>query len=79
MTTKRPSISSLSGFVDRYMKNGRLYSETRVAEIELHTRPAPFRTDPLRQAGINPMSPEQIRVIEATFRGADYVVKYLPR
>lgn len=31
------------------------------------------------RAGVNPMSPAQIMVIESAFRGADYVVKYLPR
>jgi len=30
------------------------------------------------QAGVNPMSPAQIMVIEAAFRGPDYGVKYLP-
>ena len=38
-----------------------------------------LRTDLLMQAGINPMSPAQIQVIEASFHGTDYVVKYLPR
>ena len=38
-----------------------------------------LRSDLLIQAGINPMSPAQIRVIEASFHGTDYVVKYLPR
>lgn len=31
------------------------------------------------QAGVNPMSPAQVQVIESALRGADYVVKYLPR
>jgi hypothetical protein len=31
------------------------------------------------QAGINPMSPARIQVIEAAFRCSDYAVKYLPR
>ena len=38
-----------------------------------------LRTDLLMQAGINPMSHAQIQVIEASFRGTDYVVQYLPR
>lgn len=38
-----------------------------------------LRSDLLMQAGINPMSPAQIQVIEAAFRGTDYVVKYVPR
>jgi hypothetical protein len=38
-----------------------------------------LRTDLLAQAGINPMSPAQIQVLEASFHGTDYVVKYLPR
>ena len=38
-----------------------------------------LRTDLLMQAGINPMSPAQIQVIDASFHGTDYVVKYLPR
>lgn len=38
-----------------------------------------LRTDLLMQAGVNPLSPAQIQVIEASFRGTDYVVKYLPR
>ena len=42
-------------------------------------RPVPFRTNLLMQTGINPMSPAQIQVIEAAFRGTDYAVKHLPR
>jgi hypothetical protein len=42
-------------------------------------RPAPFRTNLLMQAGINPMSPVQIQVIEAAFRVTNYAMKYLPR
>ncbi|MGZ8422674.1 MAG: hypothetical protein ACXWV7_07045 [Nitrospira sp.] len=38
-----------------------------------------LRADLLMQAGINPMSPAQIQLIEASFHGTDYVVKYLPR
>lgn len=38
-----------------------------------------LRADLLMQAGVNPMSPAQIQVIESAFRGTDYVVKYLPR
>ncbi|HJT21142.1 MAG TPA: hypothetical protein VJ746_11765 [Nitrospira sp.] len=38
-----------------------------------------LRADLLTQAGVNPMSPAQIMVIESSFRGTDYVVKYLPR
>lgn len=38
-----------------------------------------LRADLLMQAGINPMSPAQIQVLESAFRGTDYVVKYLPR
>ncbi len=38
-----------------------------------------LRMDLLMQAGINPMSPAQIQVIEASFHGTDYVVKYVPR
>ncbi|MFO0731012.1 MAG: hypothetical protein U0231_20670 [Nitrospiraceae bacterium] len=38
-----------------------------------------LRADLLMQAGINPMSPAQIQVLEASFHGTDYVVKYLPR
>jgi hypothetical protein len=37
-----------------------------------------LRTDLLMQAGINEMSPAQIQVIDASFRGTDDVVKYLP-
>jgi hypothetical protein len=42
-------------------------------------RPAPLRTNLLMQAGINLMSPVQIQVIEAAFRGTNYTLKYLPR
>jgi hypothetical protein len=38
-----------------------------------------LRADLLMQAGVNPMSPAQIMVVESAFRGTDYVVKYLPR
>lgn len=38
-----------------------------------------IRADLLSQAGINPMSPAQIQILHAEFRGTDYVVSYLPR
>ena len=37
-----------------------------------------LRTDLLKQAGINPMSPAQIQVIDASFRGTDYVSNTSP-
>jgi len=37
------------------------------------------RADLLAKAGINPMGPAQVQIIEAAFQGTDYVVKYLPR
>lgn len=37
------------------------------------------RAELLNQAGINPMSPAQIQILHAEFRGTDYVVTYVPR
>jgi hypothetical protein len=37
------------------------------------------RTELLAKSGINPMSPAQVQIIQAEFRGTDYVVSYLIR
>ena len=37
------------------------------------------RGDLLAKAGINPMSPAQVEILQAEFRGADYVASYQPR
>lgn len=37
------------------------------------------RAQMLAQAGINPASPAQAQIIHANFKGADYVVQFLPR
>lgn len=37
------------------------------------------RAELLSQAGINPMSPAQVQILHAEFRGTDYVVTYVPR
>ena len=38
-----------------------------------------IRGDLLTTAGINPMSPAQVEILQAEFRGADYVANYRPR
>lgn len=37
------------------------------------------RGDLLVNAGINPMSPAQVEILQAEFRGADYIASYRPR
>jgi hypothetical protein len=37
------------------------------------------RAQLLAKAGINPMSPAQVEIVDAEFRGTDYVVSYVPR
>lgn len=37
------------------------------------------RGDLLSKAGVNPMSPAQVEIYQAEFRGADYVASYVPR
>lgn len=37
------------------------------------------RAELLNKAGINPMSPAQVQIVNAEFRGTDYVATYLPR
>ena len=37
------------------------------------------RGDLLSKAGVNPMSPAQVEILQAEFRGTDYVVSYVPR
>ena len=38
-----------------------------------------LRADLLTKAGINPMSPAQVQILESSFQGTDYVVNYVPR
>jgi hypothetical protein len=38
-----------------------------------------IRGDLLVKAGINPMSPAQVEIMQAEFRGADYIATYQPR
>ena len=38
-----------------------------------------LRADLLTSAGVNPMSPARIDILQAEFRGTDYMVNYLPR
>lgn len=38
-----------------------------------------IRAELLSKAGINPMSPAQVEILQGEFRGADYVATYLPR
>lgn len=38
-----------------------------------------IRADLLSKAGINPMSPAQVEILQAEFRGTDYVASYQPR
>lgn len=38
-----------------------------------------LRAELLSKAGVNPMSPAQIEVLDAEFRGTDYTVSYRPR
>lgn len=37
------------------------------------------RADLLAKAGINPMSPARVEILQAEFRGTNYVVSYVPR
>ncbi len=48
--------------------------------IQFEQQVAQFvRADLLTKAGINPMSPAQVEVVQAEFRGTDYVASYVPR
>jgi hypothetical protein len=38
-----------------------------------------IRGDLLTNAGINPISPAQVEILQAEFRGADYIASYRPR
>jgi hypothetical protein len=38
-----------------------------------------IRADLLTNAGINPMSPAQVEILQSEFRGADYIANYRPR
>lgn len=37
------------------------------------------RGELLSKAGVNPMSPAQVEIVQAEFRGSDYVASYVPR
>jgi hypothetical protein len=49
----------------------RVHFEQQVAQF--------IRGDLLVKAGINPMSPAQVEILQAEFRGADYIAIYQPR
>jgi len=38
-----------------------------------------LRGELLQQAGLNPAGQAQVQIIEAGFRGTDYVVSFVPR
>lgn len=38
-----------------------------------------LRGDLLAQAGLNPVSPAQVQILQASFQGTDYVVSFMPR
>lgn len=70
-------LDTLGNAIETGVREALSHPQTRTQfdQIVWHT----LRSDLLIQAGINPMSPAQIHVIEASFHGTDYVVKYLPR
>ena len=74
--------------VNVYFRQVQPALENGIREILLHPQTrtqfeqqvAQFiRGDLLTSAGINPMSPAQIEILQAEFRGADYLVGYRPR
>lgn len=70
-------LASLGSAIENGMREALLHPQTRTQFDQVVWQS--LRTDLLMQAGVNPMSPAQIMVIEGVFRGTDYVVKYLPR
>jgi len=70
-------LDSLSNAIETGVREALSHPQTRTQFDQVVGQT--LRADLLLQAGINPMSPAQIHVIEAAFRGTDYVVKYLPR
>jgi hypothetical protein len=79
------SLPILEGGLEQALGQGRDGSPTRSGAAVRASRIQAFavrqsrRADLSMWAGVNPMSPAQILVIESALRGADYVVKYLPR
>lgn len=70
-------LDTLSNAIETGVREALSHPQTRTQFDQIVWQS--LRSDLLIQAGINPMSPAQIRVIEASFHGTDYVVKYLPR
>ncbi len=70
-------LDTLSNAIETGVREALSHPQTRTQFDQIVWQS--LRSDLLIQAGINPMSPAQIRVVEATFHGTDYVVKYLPR
>jgi hypothetical protein len=59
------------------MRDILLQPQTRV---QFEQQVAQFiRGDLLTNAGINPISPAQVEILQAEFRGADYIASYRPR
>ncbi|SLM49181.1 exported protein of unknown function [Nitrospira japonica] len=70
-------LATLGSAIENGMREALLHPQTRTQFDQVVWQS--LRTDLLMQAGVNPMSPAQIMVLEGAFRGTDYVVKYLPR
>jgi hypothetical protein len=73
----RKYLDSLGNAIETGVREALSHPQTRTQFDQVVWQT--LRSDLLMQAGVNPMSPAQIQVIEASFRGTDYVVKYLPR
>jgi hypothetical protein len=71
-----------------YLKEMKPGIENGLREILLHPQTRirfdqavwPYvRAELLMQAGVNPAGPAQVQIVEASFRGMEYVVGYFPR
>jgi hypothetical protein len=70
-------IGSVKEAVENSLRDLLLQPQTR---MQFEQQVAQFvRADLLANAGINPMSPAQVQITQASFQGTDYVANYIPR
>lgn len=70
-------LKNLGPAIENGMREAMLHPQTRSQFDQVVWQG--LRANLLMQAGVNPMSPAQIQVVESSFSGTNYIVKYFPR
>lgn len=70
-------LKEIKSTIENGLREALLHPQSR-ARFEQAVWPY-LRGELLMQAGLNPAGPSQVQIIEASFRGTEYAVGYLPR